>query len=221
MRGSGADPIEVATDLYRAVRVGDRLARPLMTVPTQFDPVAATGRLVVGAMPVVAGARPSGRLAPKGRRRLPWRLRPATRGVWIPDTDQTAFWPATRHRHWSETDRANLLGIVGAGSAGWDVLDRLVETGWMARALPEWERVVGLAQVAPFHEHPVDAHLWRTVSEVMAVTAPDSAEPWCRQVAEDLGQSDELLLAAVSHDLGKALPGDHSEDGRRTRPWRC
>ena len=42
----GADPMEVASDLYRAVRVGDRLARPLMAVPEQFDPVAATGRMV-------------------------------------------------------------------------------------------------------------------------------------------------------------------------------
>ncbi len=209
----GSDPVEVATGLYRAVRIGDRLARPLMTVPTQFDPVAATGRLVVGAMPGRRGRSPVRSARSEGSAALAMAAAATTRGVWIPDPDQLAFLAVDPAPDWSETDRSNLLGIVGAGSAGWDVLDRLVETGWVARALPEWERVVGLAQVAPFHEHPVDAHLWRTVSEVMAVTAPDSAEPWCRQVAEDLGQSDELLLAAVSHDLGKALPGDHSETG--------
>ncbi len=204
----GTDPMEVASDLYRAVRVGDRLARPLMAVPTHFDPVAATGRMVAGAL------RSPARVPRRdGSPALAMAAAAASRGIWIPDVDQRALLAGEPAPAWSETDRTNLLSIVGAGTAGWDVLDRLVEAGWVARALPEWNRVVGLAQVAPFHEHPVDAHLWRTVAEVVAVTAPDSAEPWCRQVAEDLGPLDELLLAAVSHDLGKALPGDHSEEG--------
>ena len=204
----GSDPMEVAGDLYRAVRVGDRLTRPLMAVPEQFDPVATTGRMV-GAVfrSPVREARSGGTAA------LAMASAALSRGVWTPDADQRAVLAGDPAPDWSDTDRSNLLGIVGAGSAGWDVLDRLVEAGWVARSLPEWERVVGLPQVAPFHEHPVDAHLWRTVAELMGVTAPDSSEPWCRQVAEDLGPLDEVLLAAVSHDLGKALPGDHSEVG--------
>jgi [protein-PII] uridylyltransferase len=204
----GSDPMEVASALYRAVRIGDRLTRSLMAVPAQFDPVAATGRMVVGAIrSPVRAPRSNGSAA------LAMAAAAASRGVWIPDAGQRAVLADDPVPLWSATDRSNLLSLVGAGSVGWDVLDRLIEAGWVARVLPEWERVIGLAQVAPFHEHPVDAHLWRTVSEVMAVTTPDSAEPWCRQVAEDLGPLDELLLAAVTHDLGKALPGDHSEAG--------
>ena len=146
----GSDPMEVASDLYRAVRVGDRLARPLMAVPTQFDPVAATGRLVV----VPLFRSPVRWRAPKGRRRLPWRLRPLQRGLDTRTRTSVAFLAGDPAPDWSETDRSNLLGIVGAGSAGWDVLDRLVEAGWVARALPEWERVVGLAQVAPIPRAP-------------------------------------------------------------------
>jgi [protein-PII] uridylyltransferase len=51
------------------------------------------------------------------------------------------------------------------------------------------------------------------VAEVLALA--DGAEPWCAEVAEDVGGLDEVLLSAFLHDAGKGLGEDHSESGAR------
>jgi [protein-PII] uridylyltransferase len=51
------------------------------------------------------------------------------------------------------------------------------------------------------------------VAEVLAVA--DGAEPWCADLAEEVGGLDEVLLSACLHDAGKGLGGDHSEAGAR------
>ncbi|MGH8875552.1 MAG: HD domain-containing protein, partial [Acidimicrobiia bacterium] len=205
----GPDPQEVGRRLFRAVRVGDRLAGH--RVESVGDPLAAAGRRVVAVLRSRWGQEParadgdSSALA-VARRAL---QRPGGR-LTVAEAGLLAEAPVPS---WTEADREALIRLTAAGSDGWAVLESLRAAGWLARAFPEWERAVGEPQVAPFHAHPVDVHLWRTAQEVVAVAGPDGDEPWCREVADDLGALDEVLLAALFHDIGKGLPGDHSEVG--------
>jgi [protein-PII] uridylyltransferase len=112
---------------------------------------------------------------------------------------------------WTHGDRKALLEILAAGRNGWTAFAGLWEAGWVDRAFPELSHLAGLPQWAPFHTHPVDAHLGRTVVEVVDFAA--GADPWLAGLCDELGSLDELLLAAWLHDAGKGLGGDHSLGG--------
>jgi [protein-PII] uridylyltransferase len=92
-------------------------------------------------------------------------------------------------------------------------LDPLPPSDWLARLLPEWEVLRARPHIAPFHEHPIDSHVMRTVDEVRLTAASDEDRTGTDQVARELPDQDELLLAALLHDIGKGHDGDHSEVG--------
>lgn len=101
---------------------------------------------------------------------------------------------------WPQDARDELVRLLGAGPGlipVWEALDR---TGLLVRLLPEWARLRSLPQRNALHVHTVDRHLVQT-----AVHAGERT----RRV----GRPDLLLVAALCHDLGKGLPGDHSEAG--------
>ncbi|HEX6286796.1 MAG TPA: hypothetical protein VFZ80_04870, partial [Acidimicrobiia bacterium] len=66
---------------------------------------------------------------------------------------------------------AELLWLLETGERGSIAFERLRAAGQLDDILPEWEVVRGLPQLAPFHEHPVDVHLWRTVAEMRSLVA--------------------------------------------------
>jgi [protein-PII] uridylyltransferase len=101
---------------------------------------------------------------------------------------------------WPEPARAELLRLLGAGPGlipVWEALDR---TAILVRLLPEWERIRSLPQRNALHVHTVDRHIVQTVVHAAERT---------RRV----DRADLLLAAALCHDLGKGLPGDHCETG--------
>jgi len=138
-------------------------------------------------------------------------VRPAAGSIFTPA--ETAQIRAAHTTSWAAPDRTALLHLLAAGLRGWEVFQELVALGWMTRVVPEWEHVVAAPQHVPFHLHPVDVHLWRTVAELLAITQPGSDEPWCPEVATELGSLDEALVAALLHDIGKGWPGDHAVTG--------
>ncbi|MGH8776480.1 MAG: [protein-PII] uridylyltransferase [Jiangellaceae bacterium] len=101
---------------------------------------------------------------------------------------------------WPPAARDALVSLLGAGAGAVPVWDALDAAGLIVRWFPEWEPVRYRPQRTPIHRHTVDRHLVET-----AVVAAGLA----RRVA----RPDLLLLAALFHDLGKGLPGDHSETG--------
>lgn len=113
---------------------------------------------------------------------------------------------------WTQADREGLLALLASGERGRQICEDLAHLGWWERSLPEWRHVRGLPQQPLIHLHPVDTHLWRTVSEAAAL-AEGRADAWYREIARGLGALDDLLLAALFHDLGKGWPGDHAETG--------
>jgi len=116
---------------------------------------------------------------------------------------------------WNDADRGTLLAWARGGALGRQIAAQLWDSGWLEREIPELARTVGLGEPAPFHTHPVDAHLWRTVDELVRLTGPASPEPWCADLADDLGSLDELVIACLFHDIGKGTGEDHSIAGAR------
>jgi [protein-PII] uridylyltransferase len=101
---------------------------------------------------------------------------------------------------WPARARDALIGLLGAGPGlvgVWEACDRY---GLVQRWLPEWRRVRSLPQRNPVHRYTVDRHLVQTASHAADLT---------RAVA----RPDLLVLTALLHDIGKGLPGDHSQVG--------
>src|SRR6195952_1040385 len=92
------------------------------------------------------------------------------------------------------------LSLLGAGEpmiTAWEGLD---QAGLISELLPGWERLRSLPQRDPIHLYTVDRHLMQTAV---------NASHLVRRVA----RPDLLLLAAIFHDIGKGLPGDHATVG--------
>jgi [protein-PII] uridylyltransferase len=70
--------------------------------------------------------------------------------------------------------------------------------------------VASLPQLEPFHQHPVAAHLWRTVAEMQSLLADKGP---LGDVAFELDQPRLLRLAAFLHDIGKGHGGEHAKVG--------
>lgn len=103
-----------------------------------------------------------------------------------------------------------LLWMLENGEQGRLVFERLWEDGWLHELLPEWAVVRGLPQLAPFHQHPVDAHLWRTVTEMQTLISDDGHYG---EVADEVDDPGLLMIAAFLHDIGKGQGRNHSEVG--------
>ncbi|NUR69768.1 MAG: [protein-PII] uridylyltransferase [Hamadaea sp.] len=101
---------------------------------------------------------------------------------------------------WPAAARTTLMSLLGSGPAlipTWTACDRFgLITAW----LPEWSRLRGAPQHNPVHQFTLDRHL---------ISAAAEAAGYAREVA----RPDLLLLGALVHDVGKGLPGDHSEVG--------
>ena len=103
-----------------------------------------------------------------------------------------------------------LDGLLEAGEPGRAIFDSLWEAGHLSDVLPEWGAVATLPQLEPFHQHPVAAHLWRTVAEMQAVLSDKGP---LRDLGLVLDQPRLLRLAAFLHDIGKGRGGEHAEVG--------
>jgi [protein-PII] uridylyltransferase len=103
---------------------------------------------------------------------------------------------------WPAAARDALVGMLAAGPGAVMVFEELDHAGLLVRLLPEWEHVRSKPQRNSYHRFTVDRHLVETAANAAALS---------RRVA----RPDLLLLGALLHDIGKGLPGDHTEVGMR------
>jgi [protein-PII] uridylyltransferase len=101
---------------------------------------------------------------------------------------------------WTTHARRSFVELLSAGRSLVPVWEELEHAGVVGRWLPEWAGVVCLPSEAAVHRFTVDRHSLEVCVEAASR-------------ARDVARPDLLVVAALLHDLGKALPGDHSEVG--------
>jgi [protein-PII] uridylyltransferase len=92
------------------------------------------------------------------------------------------------------------VALLGTGRSLIPAVEALDQLGVWVRYFPEWERIRNRPQHNPYHRWTVDRHLLEAVA---------AAAGQLRSVR----RPDLLLLGTLLHDIGKGLPGDHSEAG--------
>jgi [protein-PII] uridylyltransferase len=113
---------------------------------------------------------------------------------------------------WDDDLRDAFVGLLRAGRGAVPVCEALDQVGVITALLPEWERVQGKPQRNAYHRFTVDRHLLECVAECVVVLESEGFDgDIARRARPDL-----LLFGALLHDIGKGLPGDHSETGADT-----
>ncbi|HZK37144.1 MAG TPA: [protein-PII] uridylyltransferase [Aeromicrobium sp.] len=101
---------------------------------------------------------------------------------------------------WPATARRLLVNLLASGPGLVPVWDELDYAGVIDRWLPEWAEIRLRGSSSPVHRFTVDRHSIET----------------CVQVSlrmRHVLRPDLLVVAALLHDIGKGLPGDHSDLG--------
>lgn len=190
--GAGATNRRVEPD--GAGRGGGRAAGGNTRRPIARDVVEQNGEAVLARAAVSARPDPS----------LALRVAAASARSGRPIAGPTLEWLARYvpppSPPWSAGARYALFALLGAGPAlvpTWEACDRYgLVTGWF----PEWTRVRSAPQHNPVHRFTIDRHLVETAA---------AAAAYSREVS----RPDLLVLCGLLHDIGKGLPGDHSEVG--------
>ncbi len=106
--------------------------------------------------------------------------------------------------------------ILVAPAPKFNVLNEMLNTGFLVRFIPEFRSIVNRIQYDEYHLYPVDKHLLRTVKTVKNFgTAKDSSlEPLCGQIYKEIKNKKLLLWAMLLHDIGKGDAEEgHAESG--------
>ncbi|WP_167305973.1 [protein-PII] uridylyltransferase [Nocardioides euryhalodurans] len=101
---------------------------------------------------------------------------------------------------WPPEARHLLVRLLASGRGLLAVWETLEETGAVARALPEWDRIRTLPHASPIHRFTVDRHVVETCIEAASLI-------------RDVGRPDVLMVAALLHDIGKGGLTEHSVAG--------
>lgn len=110
---------------------------------------------------------------------------------------------------------AMFRGILAAHQPVGHILTQMHFCGLLGRLLPEFEALTCAAQFDLLHQYTIDAHSLLVVSEFDSFCGGHGdrdTEPF-HIVFDSLVRFDLLRLAALLHDCGKALPGEHAETG--------
>ncbi|MFD0630970.1 HD domain-containing protein [Catenulispora yoronensis] len=192
----------------RRSRRPDRLRRRIGVAPRRCRAGGPQPGPAPGAPAAGGRGRGAGRRGLPGPRRAPSRdpvlvLRAAAAAAdsglsFAPNTlRRLAEESAPLPRPWPRAAREAFAALLGTGPGlipVWEALDR---SGLLHALLPEWRRIRSLPQRNSLHIHTVDRHSLETVAAAAGLT---------RRV----DRPDLLLVAALLHDIGKGLRGDHS-----------
>ena len=101
---------------------------------------------------------------------------------------------------WPPEMRDALVRLLLAGPPAISAFETLDHLGLVALVLPEWEHVRHYHQRNAYHRFTVDRHLLETAANASGY-------------ADSVSRPDLLVIGALLHDIGKGLPGDHTELG--------
>ncbi len=110
--------------------------------------------------------------------------------------DDVAGWSGP----WPVGARDDLVALLLEGHRAIPVLETLDQRDLITRLLPEWAPVRSKPQRNAYHQYTVDRHLWEAAANAS-------------ELVDRVGRPDLLVLGALLHDIGKGLPGDHTDVG--------
>ena len=105
-------------------------------------------------------------------------------------------WPTP----WPPGALDELVALLLTGHAAIAVLEALDQRELFTSVLPEWRHVRSKPQRNAYHRFTVDRHLWEATANAAAI-------------ADRVARPDLLMIGTLLHDLGKGLPGDHTDRG--------
>lgn len=106
--------------------------------------------------------------------------------------------------------------ILAAPPSPFNVLNEMLNTGFLTKFIPEIEQIVNRIQYDEYHLYPVDKHSLRTVQAVKKFGEPEKTgeDQLCHDLYKELSNRKPLLWAALLHDIGKGdSGGGHSKKG--------
>ncbi|MDR7087442.1 [protein-PII] uridylyltransferase [Aeromicrobium panaciterrae] len=104
------------------------------------------------------------------------------------------------HDPWPKSSTRLMVDLLTAGPGLIPVWDELDFAGVIDRLLPEWGPVRLRGSSSPVHSFTVDRHSLETCV-------------FASEVQRDVARPDLLAVAALLHDIGKGVDGDHSVEG--------
>ncbi|NNN18742.1 MAG: [protein-PII] uridylyltransferase [Acidimicrobiaceae bacterium] len=108
----------------------------------------------------------------------------------------------------TEDEFQSFISFLSVGPSMIQVAEALDHFRLFEKIIPEWDHVRCKPQRNAYHVFTVDRHLLETVVNAS-------------QMRRRVKRPDLLLVAALLHDIGKGLPGDHTEAGVKIIPKIC
>ncbi len=102
--------------------------------------------------------------------------------------------------------------ILSEPEAVADTLTLMHQARVLEKLVPAFARVRGLMQFNQYHKYTVDEHSLLAVKKVETLGKQPGR---FGQVYQEIREKDLLHLAVLLHDVGKGLPEDHSEVGKK------
>jgi len=111
-----------------------------------------------------------------------------------------------------DPEAARVMLMILRGQSGVaDALVAMARTGVLQWYVPEFGRVMGLVPGDAAHEYTVGWHSLMVVRHCEHLG--ESGDEETRQIFAAIRHPELLFLFALTHDIGKGGPGDHSEKG--------
>ena len=102
-------------------------------------------------------------------------------------------------------------------------LDRMMRYGILGKYIPEFGNIIGHMQHDLFHSYTVDQHSFRAIQFMRQLRFGDKKTvfPQASKLIHSIPKKEILYLAALLHDVGKALPGEHEITGSEIAQQFC